>query len=92
MRTTIDLPDELFRTLKREAATRGTSLKELITEAVTHQVGLGSDQRQRVDFPLVASEQPSRVAPDPDSIATLLDGGDLPGGPGTNVYGQNINL
>ena len=34
MRTTIQLPDELFRTAKAHAALRGQSLKELFTEAL----------------------------------------------------------
>jgi hypothetical protein len=34
MRTTIDLPDPLFKAAKLEAVHQGTSLKELITEAL----------------------------------------------------------
>jgi plasmid stability protein len=34
MRTTIDLPDDLFRRVKSEAALRGTHLKDLIREAL----------------------------------------------------------
>jgi hypothetical protein len=34
MRTTIDLPDPLFRKTKALAAMRGTSMKELIVKAV----------------------------------------------------------
>jgi hypothetical protein len=34
MRTTIDLPDPLFRRTKALAAMRGTSMKELIVKAV----------------------------------------------------------
>lgn len=34
MRTTIDIPDPLFRKLKATAAQRGTSLKDLVTEAL----------------------------------------------------------
>lgn len=34
MRTTIDLPDELFRRVKSEAALRGQKLKDLIEEGL----------------------------------------------------------
>ena len=34
MRTTLDLPDELFRQVKAKAATEGISLKELVTDYV----------------------------------------------------------
>jgi hypothetical protein len=34
MRTTVDLPDELFRRAKAEAALRGQKLKDLIEEAL----------------------------------------------------------
>lgn len=34
MRTTIDLPDHLFKAVKLEAVHQGTSLKELITDAL----------------------------------------------------------
>ncbi len=34
MRTTIDLPDELFRQIKARAAMRGQKLKEYVTEAL----------------------------------------------------------
>ena len=35
MRTTIDIPDDLFRRCKIAAARRGTTLKRLVTEALT---------------------------------------------------------
>jgi hypothetical protein len=34
MKTTIDIPDPLFRKAKSRAAERGQSLKELVTEAL----------------------------------------------------------
>jgi hypothetical protein len=37
MRTTIDLPDDLFRRVKVTAALRGVSLKSLIIEALEKQ-------------------------------------------------------
>jgi hypothetical protein len=43
MRTTLELPDPLFRTLKARAAMDGTTLKELMLRFV--QIGLNETQR-----------------------------------------------
>lgn len=59
MRTTIDLPDKLFRRAKARAALDGTTLKDLITRLVEQ--GLqrvagsppGPPERQRSELPLV---------------------------------------
>jgi hypothetical protein len=39
MRTTIDLPDALFRKTKAKAALQGSSMKDLIVRALEHEVG-----------------------------------------------------
>ncbi len=39
MRTTLDLPDELFRQMKAKAALKGMSLKELLTDYVAKGLG-----------------------------------------------------
>jgi hypothetical protein len=58
MRTTIDLPDPLFRRAKALAAVRGSSLKDLVVRAVEREVsaqtlaGAGSKPR-RVQLPLI---------------------------------------
>ncbi len=36
MRTTVDLPDSLFRQAKAEAALRGVKLKDLVEEGLRH--------------------------------------------------------
>ena len=38
MRTTVDIPDELFRKTKATAALRGTTMKELIVSALRRAV------------------------------------------------------
>ena len=57
MRTTIDLPDVLFRRTKATAALQGSSLKELIVRAIEKEVGGGAmDEKgrpNRVKLPLV---------------------------------------
>jgi hypothetical protein len=50
MKTTLELPDQLFRKAKATAAERGQSLKEFVTEALRDKLLLGSG-RARGDEP-----------------------------------------
>ncbi|MBV8895819.1 MAG: hypothetical protein JO051_04855 [Acidobacteriaceae bacterium] len=62
MRTTVDLPDTLFRELKTIAVQRGTSLKTLIRTAVEAEVRKqGAKRGRRVKFPLLDSKQPGTL-------------------------------
>lgn len=42
MKTTIEIPDPLFRKVKSKAAERGQSLKEFITEALQQKLSPGA--------------------------------------------------
>jgi hypothetical protein len=53
MRTTLDLPDALFRRTKALAATRGSSMKELIIRAIEREVN--------AEGPVVTDHKPRRV-------------------------------
>jgi hypothetical protein len=57
MRTTIDMPDALFRKTKAVAALRGSSMKELIIQAVERELANSTSvsKRKRVKLPLVQS-------------------------------------
>ena len=62
MRTTVDLPDPLFRQVKSEAALRGSTLREFIQEALRQAVT--SDRRlrrRRIKLPLVHSKHPGTL-------------------------------
>jgi hypothetical protein len=62
MRTTIDLPDPLFREVKAVAARRGASLKTVIRAAVEEEVRKTERKAgRRVKFPLLSSRQPGRL-------------------------------
>jgi hypothetical protein len=50
MKTTLELPDQLFRKAKATAAERGQSLKEFVTEALRDKLLPGSE-RARADEP-----------------------------------------
>ncbi len=62
MRTTIDLPDPLFRELKAVAARRGTSLKDVIRAAVEEEIRKTERKiGHRVKFPLLPSRKPGSL-------------------------------
>ncbi len=52
MRTTIDMPDALFRKTKAVAALRGSSMKELIIHAVERELANSTSvsKRKRVSY------------------------------------------
>jgi hypothetical protein len=53
MRTTVDLPDPVFRELKALAARRGTSLKEIVRLAVEEEIRKAERPRGRsLRFPI----------------------------------------
>jgi metal-responsive CopG/Arc/MetJ family transcriptional regulator len=62
MRTTVDLPDPLFRELKTVAAQRGKSLKDVIRTAVEEEIRRTSPKNgRRVEFPLLSSKEPASL-------------------------------
>lgn len=64
MRTTIDLPDPLFRELKAVAAKRGTSLKNVIRTAVEEEIRKTENKAgRRIKFPLLSSREPGSLNP-----------------------------
>lgn len=64
MRTTVDIPDELFRRAKSEAALRGRKLKELVAEGLRLVLGA----------PPVGGEPPSLQSPGKLTAHDLLKG------------------
>jgi Arc/MetJ family transcription regulator len=57
MRTTIEIPDTLFRKTKATAALRGSTMKELVVRALEREVGNSNPSKKvatrRVKLPLV---------------------------------------
>ena len=61
MRTTVDIPDPVYRKLKAKAAERGCSAKELILRGVERELGEGGAKKGRVRLPLVRSKNPGSL-------------------------------
>jgi hypothetical protein len=59
MRTTIELPDPIFRRLKATAALRGSTIKELVQRAVEREIAPVEmhQKRHRVKLPLIRGKE-----------------------------------
>lgn len=62
MRTTLDIPDGLYRELKARAAHQGTSVKELVLHGInTVMKGESAAKRGRLKLPIIHSKKPGRL-------------------------------
>ena len=73
MRTTVDLPDQLMRAAKAEAAQRGESLKDLFARAVAHELRIEAARTsgKRVNLPLIRGTGPEVTLTNADIEAVL---------------------
>ena len=64
MRTTVDIPDDLYRQAKSEAALRGKRLRELMEEGLRRVLGLPvrAPGAGRIEFPLHHSRHPGALS------------------------------
>jgi hypothetical protein len=75
MRTTIDIPDPVYRRLKSRAAREGSSAKALILRGVEQVLNVRSGKRpgsRRVALPLVRSKRPGTVRLDNARIYEII--------------------
>ena len=73
MRTTIDLPDDLFRRVKSKAALRGETLKGFVRAAIEKEIaGEPSETSVRVKLPLIKSKKPKTLSLTNAEIENLL--------------------
>jgi hypothetical protein len=73
MRTTVDIPDSLYRELKSKAAREKRSVKELILRSVEVELRPRSKKRtRRVTFPLIPSKAPGTLDIDNAKIYELI--------------------
>jgi len=72
MRTTLDLPDDILRRAKIEAVERGTTLKQLVIDALSHEMAGPARPRKRLLRPPVrlADDAPLRKL-SPDAVKEL---------------------
>ncbi len=73
MRTTVDVPDPVFRKMKATAALRGVSLKQFLLNAVEQEMARKPSARDyTVTVPLIRSKRPGKRALTNAEIEDLL--------------------
>jgi len=61
MRTTVDIPDGLYRQLKAKAAGEGRSVKSLLLEAAQRGLAKAPRPMRRVRLPLIRGKRPGTL-------------------------------
>ncbi|MCB9766820.1 MAG: hypothetical protein H6752_01395 [Candidatus Omnitrophica bacterium] len=80
MRTTIDLPDDILKKAKIAAVERGTTLRELVSRALSRELGLEKppkSPRKKVQFPIFTSKSPGTMEVTREDLARLEDEEDV---------------
>jgi hypothetical protein len=73
MRTTVDIPDVVYRELKAKAVRESRSVKELILRGVEVELrSKPAKKGKRVSLPLVPSKRPGSLEVDNDKIYDLI--------------------
>ncbi len=77
MRTTLELPDELFRQVKAKAAVKGTTIKELLTQYVETGLrqpdGPYTSRARRSTLPVIKRGRRGIVLPVTGEVQARLD-------------------
>ena len=74
MRTTVDLPDDLFQRVKARAALRGMKLKEFIAESLQRALVNEAPKPRRIRPPLVKGDGSHVINPSRSDLdASLWD-------------------
>ncbi len=73
MRTTVDIPDPVYRRLKSRAASEGSSAKELILRGVQQVLKERPRRRSRkIKLPIIRSKQPGTLELDNERIFEII--------------------
>jgi hypothetical protein len=73
MRTTIDIPDPVYRRLKSRAASEGNSAKELILRGVEQVLKERPRRRgRRIKLPIIRSKEPGTLELDNERIFEII--------------------
>jgi hypothetical protein len=72
VRTTVDIPDPLYRELKGKAASEGRSVKDLILRSVEQELRGGRRAKRRVSLPIIPSKRPGSLKLDNAKIYEII--------------------
>ena len=73
MRTTLDIPDEVYRDLKIMAAEQGATVRALVLEGVDLVRRTRQKQSARFQIPTIRSKRPGTLALDNETIYDHID-------------------
>lgn len=73
MRTTVDIPEPIYRKLKARAAIEGRSVRQLVLQGVEIELGeAGPKRSRRVRLPIVRSKKPGSLRLDNARIYEVI--------------------
>ena len=72
MRTTVDIPDGIYRQLKSRAALEGSSTRALILKGVKEVLKAERRKASAVSLPIIRSKRPGTVALDNAAIYDIV--------------------
>ncbi|MGA9305267.1 MAG: hypothetical protein WBW31_07690 [Candidatus Sulfotelmatobacter sp.] len=72
MRTTIDIPNPLYRQLKSKAASEGRSVKEVVLRAVQGELHVPPKKATPRKAPVIKSKNPGSLYLDNDKIFDII--------------------
>lgn len=72
MRTTVDIPDALYRELKKKAAHEGQTVKELVLRGVELQLRATKKKTARRQPPVIESDSPGSLDLDNAKIYEII--------------------
>jgi hypothetical protein len=72
MRTTVDIPDPLYRELKGKAAKEGKSVKELVLRAVRSELNVSPKKSAPRTSPVIKSKRPGTLMLDNAKIFEII--------------------
>jgi hypothetical protein len=70
MKTTLEIPNDLFRAAKSKAALDGRKLRDLVTEGLSIVLQTPSPLASRIEFPLIRSKKRTLTT---DQVNAALD-------------------
>jgi hypothetical protein len=73
MRTTIDIPDEIYRKLKIKAAVEGGTLREIALRGIQREIsGTATKPVRRLTEPILKSHAPGSIRIDNERISDVI--------------------
>jgi hypothetical protein len=74
MRTTIDIPDETYRSLKMKAAREGKTVREIVLIGIEKELAVnGARAIRKLKLPVIRSTRKDKLVIDNEKIYELID-------------------